>query len=228
MTSHAGQPRAERFIALDSLRGLAAVAVMLFHIGNFGWLGGFDAIQHAWLLVDFFFVLSGFVIAASYGERLAQGYSGGKFMALRLGRVVPLHAAVVAAFVLAEFLVFRPYLNEAHGTFYLWRGGLLLDEVRRAHRQLLRAGQLVDLGRGRALPPPRRLLFGKGRVGLAIAVALAGAAAVAMFSGWNHVGFGFLMQRGVIGFGVGVACYALHRRLAMSPSRRARPPPSSP
>ncbi len=67
VTSHAGQPRAERFIALDSLRGLAALAVMLFHIGDFGWLGGLDAIQHAWLLVDFFFVLSGFVIAASYG-----------------------------------------------------------------------------------------------------------------------------------------------------------------
>src|SRR5687768_5675625 len=94
MASHVVQAREERFIALDSLRGIAAVGVMLFHMGNIGWLGGFHAIQNGWLLVDFFFVLSGFVIAASYGERLAQGYSVGKFMALRFGRVVPLHAAV--------------------------------------------------------------------------------------------------------------------------------------
>lgn len=48
------------FLALDGLRGVAAIAVVTFHfmemvIGNYSklWLG------HGWLAVDFFFCLSG-------------------------------------------------------------------------------------------------------------------------------------------------------------------------
>lgn len=61
-------------------------------------------VRGSWLFVDFFFVLSGFVIAASYGARLAEGFGWRRFMLLRLGRVYPLHLAVLLAMVAVEVL----------------------------------------------------------------------------------------------------------------------------
>lgn len=205
--------RPERFVALDSLRGLAALCVVLYHVGDFGWLAGLGFFQHAWLLVDFFFVLSGFVIAASYGERLAGGFSRGKFMALRLGRVVPLHLAVVAAFAATEFLVFRPLLGERHDLFYFWRGLLLLDGFAE-HTGNFFAPVSWSISVEVVLYGFAALLFGRGRTALALAIALGGAALVALLTQWNQAGFGFLMQRGVLGFGLGVVCHVLHRRVA--------------
>ncbi|MDE2042773.1 MAG: acyltransferase, partial [Alphaproteobacteria bacterium] len=60
-----------------------------------GWLTANPLATQAWLFVDFFFVLSGFVIAASYRARIAEGFSVARFMGLRLGRVYPLHLAVL-------------------------------------------------------------------------------------------------------------------------------------
>jgi len=96
-----------RFVALDSLRGLAALLVVLHHINGAGYLLSLPLFRYGSLAVDFFFVLSGFVIAANYGERLTQGFSIGRFMALRLGRVYPLHLVVLAIFVSLELLQWR-------------------------------------------------------------------------------------------------------------------------
>ena len=54
-------------------------------------------LRNGGLFVDFFFVLSGFVIAATYGDRLAQGFSLLRYAVLRLGRVWPLHIVMVLA-----------------------------------------------------------------------------------------------------------------------------------
>ncbi|HWK42735.1 MAG TPA: acyltransferase [Croceibacterium sp.] len=202
---------ARRFVALDSLRGLAALAVVLYHVGDFGLIGGLAFFRHSWLLVDFFFVLSGFVIAASYGERLAGGFSRLRFMALRLGRVVPLHLAVVAAFALAELLIFRPLLGERHDLFYLWRGLFLLDGFAE-HTGNFFAPVSWSISVEVVLYIAAALLFGRGRWALTIALVLGGAALAALLTQWNEAGFGFLMQRGVLGFGLGVACHVLHRR----------------
>ena len=59
-------------------------------------------VGNAGAAVDFFFVLSGFVISAAYGSRLAGGFSLARFMTLRLGRVYPLHLLVLALYVAAE------------------------------------------------------------------------------------------------------------------------------
>src|SRR5690606_39856368 len=56
-------------------------------------------IQHSYLFVDYFFVLSGFVIAHAYAGRLATARDGRRFMVRRLGRVWPLHVLVLAAFI---------------------------------------------------------------------------------------------------------------------------------
>jgi peptidoglycan/LPS O-acetylase OafA/YrhL len=97
-------PDGGRFVALDSWRGLAALGVAAYHINGGGVLFDSPPTTHMWLFVDFFFVLSGFVLAAAYGERLAQGFPIGRFMLLRLGRVYPLHLLMVLAYVALEGL----------------------------------------------------------------------------------------------------------------------------
>ena len=93
---------AGRYVALDSLRGICACAVVMFHCSGQSHLFEFLPIRHGWLFVDFFFVLSGFVIATSYRKRLASGFGIAEFMWLRFWRVYPLHLAVLVAFVLFE------------------------------------------------------------------------------------------------------------------------------
>jgi len=81
--------RQDRYLALDGLRGIAALAVMVMHKGR--WFldsGGFLA--HAYLAVDFFFMLSGFVIAAAYDRRLSEGMTASRFIFLRWARLYPL------------------------------------------------------------------------------------------------------------------------------------------
>lgn len=73
-----------RFALLDGLRGLAAIAVMLYHVDH-AWMPG------GHLAVDFFFILSGFVIGLNYHERLASGELGFvRFTTLRIARLYPM------------------------------------------------------------------------------------------------------------------------------------------
>jgi peptidoglycan/LPS O-acetylase OafA/YrhL len=72
---------------LDGLRGVAAVLVMVFHMPFF--FGG--GVPEAWLAVDFFFVLSGVVIANAYQGRLEQGLPVLGFLRIRLARFYPLY-----------------------------------------------------------------------------------------------------------------------------------------
>jgi peptidoglycan/LPS O-acetylase OafA/YrhL len=76
-----------RFHVLDGYRGIAAFAVLLFHIIP---TGAAQLAQNGALAVDFFFMLSGFVLAAAYGDRLAGSLSVAGFMRIRLMRLYPL------------------------------------------------------------------------------------------------------------------------------------------
>lgn len=201
-----------RFVALDSLRGLAALSVMFYHMGDFGWIAGLTPFRYGWMLVDFFFILSGFVITASYGAPLAHGYPRGRFLLVRLGRVYPLHIVTVALFVALEFLVFRPVLHEAHPLAELVRGVFLLDAfVRGAGNFFAPVSWAVAVEL--VLYVFAAGLFGRGRWAIAVAVALAGASAWALYAGFNEIGFGRLLQRGLLGFPLGVACFWVHQRL---------------
>ncbi len=75
---------------LDAMRGVAALFVLMFHVGksiDAGWAPG------GYLAVDFFFVLSGFVIAKSYDAQLSVTLSWLQFAAKRLVRLYPIFAA---------------------------------------------------------------------------------------------------------------------------------------
>lgn len=93
-------PDGGRFVALDSLRGVAALMVLAYHFGTYRSLG--PLVARGWVFVHFFFVLSGFVIAAAYGARLASGFSLARFAFLRAGRLFPLHWVVLTAWLILE------------------------------------------------------------------------------------------------------------------------------
>ncbi len=97
--------RQERtFHTLDGLRGVAALAVASIHIPSFthrNFLGG-PHILFGGLAVDFFFVLSGFVIAHAYGQKLTQGMSPGGFLRVRIIRLWPLYVLSIGIAV-AQF-----------------------------------------------------------------------------------------------------------------------------
>jgi len=94
----------ERFVVLDSWRGIAACLVALFHLEAYSHVYDVPFLRNSWLFVDFFFVLSGFVIAANYQQRLLEGFGAGRFLLLRLGRLYPLHFAMLMLFVGFELL----------------------------------------------------------------------------------------------------------------------------
>lgn len=81
-----------RYEILDGLRGVAAIFVVLFHLFETYSTGVTEQIiNHGYLAVDFFFVLSGFVIGYAYDERLASGKMSTKdFLKRRLIRLHPL------------------------------------------------------------------------------------------------------------------------------------------
>lgn len=73
--------------------------VALFHFDVISHLSFLPLTRHAYLFVDFFFVLSGFVIASNYRARLAEGFGTGRFLVLRLGRIYPLHLVTLLLFI---------------------------------------------------------------------------------------------------------------------------------
>lgn len=105
-----------RYEALDSWRGICASMVMIYHFAIASHFYPVGFIRNSFLFVDFFFVLSGFVIAINYEDRLKQGFGVVRFMALRLGRVWPLHAFLLAAFIVLELILLAvPFLQAAIG-----------------------------------------------------------------------------------------------------------------
>ncbi|MCJ9703468.1 acyltransferase [Bradyrhizobium sp. SHOUNA76] len=73
--------------------------VALFHFDVISHLSFLPLTRNAYLFVDFFFVLSGFVIASNYRSRLAEGFGAGRFLLLRLGRIYPLHLVTLLLFI---------------------------------------------------------------------------------------------------------------------------------
>src|SRR5271170_376973 len=81
----------QHFEVLDGLRGSAAFLIVIFHVFNysFGFHGPWALVKHAYLAVDFFFALSGFVVAYAYDDRWTR-MSILQFFRIRLIRLHPL------------------------------------------------------------------------------------------------------------------------------------------
>ena len=210
-----------RFLALDSLRGIAAVGVALFHIQAVAGPSTLPVFRNGNLFVDFFFVLSGFVIAASYGERLAHGFGMARYMALRVGRVWPLHLFMVGAYLALELVSVAigsfglapgaPFTG-THSLGHLFTGIFLLDGYI-PERGNFYSGAGWSISVELLLYVLAALAFRRGRTGLALLFALGGIALAARIAGIDWPLFTRAVQRGLAGFAAGTACWLLHQHL---------------
>ncbi|WP_128547359.1 acyltransferase family protein [Larkinella soli] len=99
------------FVILDGLRGVAALAIVVFHFME--WVfpdPKHNFIGHGFLAVDFFFCLSGFVIGYAYDDRIRQMGAGAFFVS----RLIRLHPLVILGSVLGLLgFLFDPIMNQA-------------------------------------------------------------------------------------------------------------------
>jgi peptidoglycan/LPS O-acetylase OafA/YrhL len=112
---------APRFQHLDGLRGIFALSVALSHIlGSIaGWVDSRPLIG-AYLAVDYFFVLSGFVLTHMLGK---QNFGPAKFFMKRLRRLWPLHFITT----MMVFVIF--WNNRLHGQYYIHDATLTLSTL---------------------------------------------------------------------------------------------------
>lgn len=129
-----------RVEGLTSLRGIAAFWVMLYHYAEFmpdGWRRNLDGMSgivgHGYLAVDFFFILSGFIIAHVHMEDFAAGPELARitrFMKLRFARIYPLHLVTLMALVCLD-LVWETLRWNSGGDFgwMPWQGRYSVVEL---------------------------------------------------------------------------------------------------
>ena len=101
---------------LDGLRGVAAILVLFYHVfegfafaeaTNGVGSGIITTLNHAHIAVDFFFILSGFVISYAYDNRWGQ-MSMGQFFKRRLIRLHPMYVmGAVMGFAAFAFVGFE-------------------------------------------------------------------------------------------------------------------------
>lgn len=84
---------------LESLRGLAAALVVFFHMPKWHPLLDNALFNNAYLMVELFFVLSGFVIFTAYGDGLRTGAEIARFQWLRFARLYPVHLLFLLVFL---------------------------------------------------------------------------------------------------------------------------------
>lgn len=92
--------KTRRYEALDSFRGICAVLVVFFHMRGIDSVSDWTFIRNSDLFVEFFFVLSGFVLAHGYAYRDHLDFR--KYFISRVFRIFPLHLFVLFLYILLE------------------------------------------------------------------------------------------------------------------------------
>lgn len=192
-------PSHRRFEALDGLRGIAALAVAYGH--------AFPGHRNTALAVDFFFILSGFVLAHSYGERLEQGLPFGKYMRARAIRLFPM-------IWLGTAIGFLSFPGIPWGALLVPVPGKFMYPMDRPAWSLLFemiASVLVGLGlwRGRRLVPLTVL----GGMALTLAIFHAGKVDQGIALDQLHYG----LTRVFYGFGMGAVIYRFRPERGLPP-----------
>lgn len=98
----------KRFLALDSFRGLCAVFVVLFHLTVANSITELSFFKGSSVFVEFFFVLSGFVLAHGYGYGSKIKFIN--FMKIRFFRLYPLHFFMFIVFFCLELIKYFSYI----------------------------------------------------------------------------------------------------------------------
>ncbi|MDE6161862.1 MAG: acyltransferase, partial [Muribaculaceae bacterium] len=94
-----------RYELLDGLRGVAAMLVIWYHFfEGFATSPTDQMMNHGYLAVDFFFVLSGFVLGYAYDDRWKNGLTTRRFLLRRVIRLQPLVVLAVIIGAVAYML----------------------------------------------------------------------------------------------------------------------------
>lgn len=112
----------QHYEILDGLRGVAALMVVLFHILEI-FSGGNHLLQyinHGYLAVDFFFVLSGFVVGYAYDDRW-QRMSLKDFLKRRLIRLHPMIVMGMVVGAVGFYFAVSPVLFPPIGQTPVWK-----------------------------------------------------------------------------------------------------------
>jgi peptidoglycan/LPS O-acetylase OafA/YrhL len=220
-----------RFDAMDGLRGLAAMAVMLDHFTLHRRVPG------AWTVVDLFFILSGFVVCHGYGAKISRGMSFVAFMGSRIRRLAPLYwiGSLMGALSLWLALLQRPELHLSLTSLLraTVMGLLMIPDLSGEvwpQGTALRTGMLFPLD-----PPAWTTFFqlfvnvcffwGLSRWRLRWALPLTLCALVALEwlewrwhmvnPGWGQASFIWGFPRALVEFAVGMALYRLRDRIPL-------------
>jgi len=104
----------QHFEILDGLRGVAALAIVVFHFMEMAIPVDKNFIAHGFLAVDFFFCLSGFVIGYAYDDRIGK-MGMMEFFKSRLIRLQPL--VILGAILGLLSFLFDPFSGQAAETY---------------------------------------------------------------------------------------------------------------
>jgi peptidoglycan/LPS O-acetylase OafA/YrhL len=110
----------ERFESLDAWRGVCALLIALYHYVYSlpSGLRDIGFVHNSYLFVDFFFVLSGFVIFHTYRQRIDSDLAALTFVIRRFGRVWPAHmAALVGLVIILLIVAMLPHPNHLNVNF---------------------------------------------------------------------------------------------------------------
>lgn len=139
-----------RLRSLDSVRGLAALAVVVYHfqhLAAFGqdpsyWKVGESALPyfvelkpiyiHGWMAVDLFFIISGFVFFWIYRSNICERkIDGTSFFILRLTRLYPLHIATLAVVAILQWFYLRQtgrfFIIPFNDVYHMWLNAMFLQ-----------------------------------------------------------------------------------------------------
>lgn len=98
---------AQRFTTLDSFRGVCALLVVFFHLHVVDSFIETPFFRRDEVLLNFFFVLSGFVLAHTYGMKPHLTFKS--FFISRVFRLYPLHLVMLVLFILLELVRWIAY-----------------------------------------------------------------------------------------------------------------------
>lgn len=90
----------KRFESLDAFRGICAISVVLYHMNISNSITEMDFFNNSDIFVEFFFVLSGFVLAHGYGYKRELYFF--PFLISRFFRLYPLHITMLIVVLLIE------------------------------------------------------------------------------------------------------------------------------
>lgn len=97
----------KRYLVLDSFRGLCAIFVVVFHMRALGSITELSFFKGSYLFVNFFFVLSGFVMSHAYLKRSDIEFKG--YISSRFRRLYPLYFFMLIVFIGLECAKYIAY-----------------------------------------------------------------------------------------------------------------------